>query len=234
GLNEEDTWFHQFKLLFAQEKDVSPAEVNLLNFSQIGASMDYIARVVVSQCNRVKPDLMLCALSPSSRTEYFSDEEGRYFTDRAITFNPSMYNLLSNHDENDFFRQRTARLDEEDREELLDAVEGFYSYYTNRVGLINRLKNIMLIQQFCDARGIPNLIWTLHRFALQTELNQPLPDSIQSLAECIDFSRIYTHGILHPQHQRAADGVHPGPDVNKGVAYHMWQFYKNLPDSKRA
>lgn len=228
GLNEEDTWAYQFKLLYARQKGVDPSEVNLLNFSQIGASMDYIARVIVSQCQRVKPDLVLCALSPSSRTEYFTDETGRYFTDRAVTFNPSMYNLLTHHDDNEFFRQRTASLGEEEHDELLTAVEGFYSCYTNRTGLINRLKNILLIQQFCDAHRIPHLIWTLHRYGLQKELSMPLPESIKGLSACINYHRIYTHGILHPNHQKAADGVHPGPEVNQGVAKHLWDFYCRL------
>ena len=228
GLNEEDLWCYQFKLHLAREKDVDPSEVNLLNFSQIGASMDYIARVVVSQCRRVKPDLVLCALGPSSRTEYFTDESGRYFTDRAVTFNPSMHNLLSHHDENEFFRSRTASLNEDDLDELFTAVEGFYTYYTDRVGLINRLKNILLIQQFCEAHEIPQIFWTLHRFNLEKELNMPLPQSIRGLSDCIDFSRIYTHGILHPNHQKAADGIHPGPEVNRGVGDQLWQFYRRL------
>jgi hypothetical protein len=228
GLNEEDTWWHHFRLRFAHSKGVKPSEVNVLNFSQIGASMDYIARVIVSQCRRIQPDLVLVALSPSSRTEYFTDESERYFSGRAVTFNPSMYNLLQHHDENEFFQQRTASLNEDDHEELLTAVEGFYNYYTERTGLINRLKNILLIQQFCSAQNIPSLIWTLHRFNLQKELNLALPQSIQALAECVDFSKIYTHGILHPNHQKAADGIHPGPDVNLGVAQHLWDFYLKM------
>lgn len=229
GLNEEDIWCHQFKCLYAKHKGVDPSEVNLLNFSQIGASMDYITRVVVSQCQRIKPDLVLGALSPSSRTEYFTDEEEMYFTNRAVTFNPSMYNLLSHHDENEFFQQRTASLSEEDHEELLTAVEGFYSYYTERIGLINRLKNILLFQQFCDANAIPHVLWTLHRFGLEKELSMPLPPSIKGLSDCINYDRLYTHGVLHPDHQKAADGIHPGPGVNLGVAEHLWKFYSQIP-----
>lgn len=231
GLNEEDTWWHQFRLQYAQHKGVDQSEVNLLNFSQIGASMDYIARVLVSQCQKIKPDLVLGALSPSSRTEYFSDESERYFTDKAVTFNPSMYNLLQHHDENEFFQQRTASLNEDDHDELLTAVEGFYTCYTSRVGLINRLKNILLIQQYCDAHAIPHALWTLHRFSLEKEIamfNMPLPVSITALADCIDYSRIYTHDILPRNYQKAADDVHPGPDVNRGVAQRLWEFYSCL------
>jgi len=228
GLNEEETWWHQFRLQYAHNRGVGPSEVNILNFSQIGASMDYVARVIVSQCQRVKPDLVLGALSPSSRTEYFTDETERYFTEKAVTFNPSMYNLLSHHDENEFFRQRTESLSEDDHEELLTAVEGFYSYYTNRVGLINRLKNIMLVQQFCKANSIPHLFCTLHRFGLEKEFAMHLPPSIRALAECIDYNRIYTHGILHPNYKKAADGVHPGEEVNRGVALRLWEFFSRL------
>jgi len=228
GLNEEDLWCYQFKLHFAKQNNVEPSQVNLLNFSQIGASMDYIARVVVSQCQRVKPDLMLCALSPSSRIEYFTDESNRYFTDGAVTFNPSMHNLLSHHDENEFFRSRTASLSKDDHEELSAAVEGFYTCYTDRIGLINRLKNILLIQQFCNAHSIPHITWTLHRFNLEKELDIPLPPSISGFSECIDYTRIYTHGILHPNHDKAADGIHPGPGVNQGVGDHLWQFYNDI------
>lgn len=234
GLNEEDTWWHQFKHVFARHKGVDQSEVNLLNFSQIGASMDYIARVLVSQCQRVKPDLVIGALSPSSRTEYFSDEGERYFTDRAVTFNPNMYNLLLHSDENEFFQQRTASLNEDDHDELLTAVEGFYNYYTNRTGLINRLKNILLIQQYCAAQGIPHTLWTLHRFNLEKETHMPLPASIKALADCIDYRRIYTHHILNPNHQKAADGVHPGPEVNRGVLEGLWEFYRRLETGESA
>ncbi len=228
GLNEDETWQHHFRLAYAREKNVGPYEVNLLNFSMIGASMDYIARVIVSQCRRIKPDLVIGALSPSSRTEYFTDESDRYFTDKAVTFNPSMHNLLQHSDDNDFFRQRTASLDEEEHDELLTAVEGFYSYYSDRIGLINRLKNIILVQQFCSAQKIPHLFCTLHRFGLEKEFVNPLPDSILGLADCVDYSRIYTHAILHPNHQKAADGIHPGADVNRDVGEHLWKFYNNL------
>ena len=228
GLNEEDSWSHQFKLLHAADKGLAPDEINLLNFSQIGASMDYIARVTISQCQRFKPDLMICALSPSSRTEYFTDEEQKYFSNLSVPFNPSMLNLLSHHNDNDFFRSRTSTLNEDELDELVDAMKGFYSCYTERTGLINRLKNISLIQQFCSAQSIPNFIWTLHRFGLEKELSQTLPTAITGLIDCIDFRRIYTHDILPPNHARAEDGVHPGSEVNSDVAKKLWQFYNTI------
>ena len=231
GLNEEETWWYHFKQLYAQHKGVDVSEVNVLNFSMIGASMDYIARVIVSQCQRIKPDLVIGALSPSSRTEYITDEADRYFTGKAVTFNPSMYNLLMHHDENEFFQQRTSCLSADDHEELLGAVEGFYTYYTSKVGLINRLKNIMLVQQFCNANKIPHVFWALHRFGLEKESIGQLPLSVRALAECLDYSRIYTHGILHPNHPKAADGVHPGTEVNRDVAAHLWNFFARLQET---
>jgi hypothetical protein len=228
GINEKDTWFNHFKLKYAQLKQVDPLDVNLLNFSQNGASMDYIARVIVSQCQRVKPDLVLSSLTFSSRTEYFSDESDRYYTDRAITLTPNMHNTISRHDEKEYFKQRTSFLSEDELDELLMAMEGYYSYYSNRVGLINRLKNILLIQQFCSIHDIPLVLWSLHRYSLEKDLNMPLPQSIRALSDCIDHSRIYTHEILHPDHQKAADGRHPGPEIHQAVADQMWQFYNRL------
>ncbi len=228
GLNEEDTWWHQFKYHYARHKGVDPSEVNLLNFSQMGASMDYITRVLVSQCQRVKPDLVLCVLSPSSRTEYFTDERERYFFDKSVIFTPNMYNLLKHHDEHEYFQQRSASLNADDRDELLTAVEGFYTCYTDRTGLINRLKNILLLQQYCTAHAIPHILWSLHRSCLEKELAMPLPPSITGLSDCIDHSRIYTHSILPHDYQKAADNIHVGADVNRDITQGLWTFYSRL------
>jgi hypothetical protein len=190
--------------------------------------MDYIARVIVSQCQIVKPDLVIGALSPSSRTEYFTDDDDRYFADKALTFNPAMLDTLRFPSKDAYNVARMACLDEEDRDELLTAIEGFYSFYTDRVGLINRLKNILLVQQYCVAQSIPHFFWTLHRYGLEKELTVPLPPSITGLLKCIDYNRIYTHNILPLNHQKATDRIHPGPNVYRGVAEHLWRFYNHL------
>src|ERR1044072_3782329 len=43
---------------------------NLQNFSQIGASNGYIARTIIRQCDRVRPDLAVIAFTHRERTEY--------------------------------------------------------------------------------------------------------------------------------------------------------------------
>jgi hypothetical protein len=75
GLNLEETWVHRFKLAYAESHRLDPAAVNVLNFSEGGASNDYITRTVLTQCAQVRPDLVIAQFSQMSRSEAFVDGE---------------------------------------------------------------------------------------------------------------------------------------------------------------
>ncbi len=52
---------------------MSAASLNLQNFSQGAASNDYIARVILTQCAKVEPTLVLGAFTHNNRVEYLAD-----------------------------------------------------------------------------------------------------------------------------------------------------------------
>src|SRR5215831_16546203 len=70
GVPQEQTWPVLLKQQLADKLGVPLEQANLQNFSQIGASNGYIARTIVRQCDRVRPDLAVIAFTHRQRAEY--------------------------------------------------------------------------------------------------------------------------------------------------------------------
>jgi len=120
GLHFEDVWPQQFKKYLSNHLKYESKEINLLNFSASAESNDYITRTIISQCNEVKPDLLIICFTHSNRTEYVSDK-------KILSILPGRTNYKHNKDR--FI------------EEAID----YYNYFTEEMGFINTLKNMLLL-----------------------------------------------------------------------------------------
>src|SRR5882762_5127353 len=72
GVQHEESWPTLLKKRLADRRGVPSDQANLQNFSQVGASNEYIARTIIRQCDRVRPDLAIIAFTHRERTEYLA------------------------------------------------------------------------------------------------------------------------------------------------------------------
>ena len=189
GVAEELAWPSVFCRGFAEHYGISAAGLNLQNFSQGAASNDYITRVILTQCARVEPALVLGAFTHNDRGEYLADRT-------VCNIGP--------------WRVK----DPEDRigTPTLELAEAFYDYYSDELGAINAIKNILLAQEFLKSRRIPYLFsWIDGGMLSRPErISAPL---IGRLLELVDRAHLCPASIEDDDLfvDLAADHAHPGP-----------------------
>ena len=74
GVELEESWPFLLKQRLAAHRDLAASSVNLLNFSEAGASNDYIARTLIEQSTRVRPDLIVAGFTQPLRFELLDEE----------------------------------------------------------------------------------------------------------------------------------------------------------------
>src|SRR5688572_19890937 len=78
GLNAEETWPVKVRDHLAAMWGIDPGRVDLLNFSQGGASNCYITRMLVSQMTRVRPDLVIALFTHKARYELYGEQSAAH------------------------------------------------------------------------------------------------------------------------------------------------------------
>lgn len=194
GIQWHQTFPYVFKESWAKSQGIQPEAINLLNFAQQAASNDYITRTVLSQCFRVKPDLLLVQFTTKERYEYL-DERG------AQNVGPWLEN---------------------------EASQNYYRFYTEQMGLLNTIKNILLVQTFCKLHNIPYLFSVFHH----AELTNPdfLTDPIvASYYEQLDMKYISPFSLIDFRCDVGRMGHHPGPLSNlrfgRKLFYHFGKVF---------
>lgn len=79
GLNWEDTFGFIFKEYVAQFFNIEKNQVNLMNFSAGAASNSYMVRTLITQCNIVRPNIIICNFGHKSNLEFKSRNSNRPF-----------------------------------------------------------------------------------------------------------------------------------------------------------
>ncbi len=229
GLNQEETWGHLFKEQYAEALGIPSTRVNLLNFSQGGASNDYIARTLLSQCAGATPDVMLILLTNQGRSERIYEEEGRegrrkFFVQAIMPWMPikPIERLPP--------RFQPATDAERSRmEENLAAATHFYALYNDALGMLQTIKNILLLQSFCASREIEYTIsWAEWRSLEDPSVRQN--PFFAPLIKLIDFRRLCNFSLTDPDFylDASAEGVHPGPRSHQKFAQRLFEVYLEL------
>jgi hypothetical protein len=199
GVAEELTWPSVFCRGFAEHYGVSAACLNLQNFSQGAASNDYIARVILTQCAGVAPALVLGAFTHNNRSEYLAD---------GAICNIGPWRVK---DSGDQIGTPTA-----------EVAEAFYDYYSDELGSINAIKNILLAQEFLKSRKIPYLFSWLGGGVLgrAEHVSHPV---IGRLLGLVDRAHLCPASIedVDVFVDLAADHAHPGPGSHAQFAERM-------------
>lgn len=212
GLNIEESWPYQFKELFVQDKGIDFEDVNLLNFAAGGRSNDYISRTLMTQCNEVRPDLCIVYFTYMERSEHV-DKEGPF------TMGPWAY----------FEKKELGKLEPWARSEK---VLSFYDYYTDELGLINLLKNMLLLQFFLKFNKVKYIFGSVHinnRLADKHLISNPV---ISQLIKLIDKKYLIPSKLEFNDHaadkkiEKGKPTGHAGPKSNKLFAKRLFRFYK--------
>jgi|GEM_PF-5020454 len=101
--------------------------------------------------------------------------------------------------------------------------QNYYSYYTDELGFINTVKNMLLLQFFCRTNNIALMIsWIeLEKLTDNKFTSNPVCSSFLSLLDkksLCDFRLNY--------YDYASDKNHPGLKSNIQFAYQLFKFYK--------
>ena len=218
GLNHEETAAYKFKMIYCDKFDIDPAKVNLLNFAMPGASNDYIVRTMISQCQKVKPDVAVVLFSHVERVEHIDEQAlgESVWTAAPWWIEEAVYDHL-----------KPSAPDADKRIELIrNASIGYFYYYTPANAMSNFLRNALLLQYYLKEKNIP---YALHwiDFNQFDYLKQHF--ALNNLAELLQKKHFVDYS--DPSRywcDKAADDAHPGPISNNNLANALFERYQVL------
>ena len=216
GLNLEETWVHRFKIGYAETHGLDPGEVNVLNFSQGGASNDYITRTLLTQCTQVRPDLVIAQFAPMYRAEGFVDGQP-YCIGFGCSPTLSGYGRLLGVP---WGTKKTVL-------RRMWQATGHLRRYSSEGGFADTMRNILLLQFYCRDAGIPCVMtWSGHE-NLDSPAYRDNP-ALVSLIALVDHSCFCDFAIRDPDIliDYAADANHPGPATNALFAVRLLEFHE--------
>jgi hypothetical protein len=206
GLELEESWPFLFKERLAKQHGLPASSVNLMNFSEGGASNDYITRILITQSARVRPDMMVAAFTNMRRFELI---------DETVAFPFGSWGM-------DVYLEKYSQTGHAHMAKNGEFV--FLGTDENQEKL-RMIKNVLLLQYFCRSRDIPFIFLfmeSLVRNDLPSALSIP---TTQPLYEEIDLD------LLVPIERAmkvdlAADEIHPGPRSQELMAEAAWKTYR--------
>lgn len=210
-VDAEQCWPSRFAALWAEAGDLSSSEVCFQNFADVGAANSAVARSVVSQCSAAPPDLVLVHFGEHLRSEVFLDGRphrigGWLLEDATLEAAPADGPLRAGY---------------------LEQIERGRSFYRYAVGegevdpagfdlqrdatcIEQTLRDILLVQYFCRARGIAavatcDLVDSLFNEAVRSNA------TLGPLLAQIDSQFLNPLRIWSVDGDRAEDSGHAGP-----------------------
>lgn len=199
--------------------------VNILNFGEEGASNDYIARTLVTQCAAVKPDLAVAMFTNAARAEAFS-------AGRALPLHP----LYAQPGTEAAMRGRFEAAADDRPEELQaimqdvrDKAEGYYTFYEEAFGVMNMVRNMLLVQLFCAGAGVPLRMTGFDTGKLRAYATDPILGPMIDLLDPEVFVPFDYRDVV----DQAADGSHPGPASNANFAARILRSYRGAAQQRK-
>ncbi|MEM9273499.1 MAG: DUF6071 family protein [Cyanobacteria bacterium P01_F01_bin.143] len=216
GVNFEKSWPFLFKRRWAKYQNMALDSINLLNFSQGGASNDYVVRTLIEEIShtQIQPDLVIAGFTHVERFELFSEQD-------QIAYQ---------------FNQSTIRIPKwsefwEDTEERRKAAE-LYLVATNRDDEVARFaKNVLLLQNYCQSRNIPMIFLFLEQKLSSSDkspsdfISRISTPNTATLLNEIDTKYCAT---LNAQMfvDTAEKNGHPGPKSQALIAKSLWKTFR--------
>jgi hypothetical protein len=128
-------------------------------------------------------------------------------------------------------RPRTINVGSVDLENLEDndpKTLSYYELYSEELGAINLLKNMLLVQYYLKCLNINYIIQNgLFDFGPYREIG-----ACAAFIDRMDVRHVCDYPFLKDRVDLAADGTHPGPITHTAIAIHLLDFYGNLLDQR--
>ncbi len=192
GVPHDQIWPTLLKQRLADRLDLPIDRVNLQNFSQVGASNAYIARTIVRQCDRVRPDLAVIAFTHRERTEYLAP---------GVTRSLGLWDL------------------DAPETSWAPAALRYFQLHDTRSASLDLLKNMLLVQWAMVSRGIPYLLLWMNRTKIDQSSIDDL-EPLRQLKGMIDRARLGSRCLLDPEIlvDTNPSDRHPGPRSHANFA----------------
>lgn len=240
GLEYERTWPTVFAGLYNEHTE---EKIGVANFSQGAASNRYIARTLVTQANAGHPAVILALFSHLGRTEYIVTPQERALigagpgTEHHENFGTIA--ALPKYSANWLKRRRLTNADfppglRRMTRKFLAWTRVYYeSSYTEARAVFESIENLLLVQYFCQSRGIEYLLsWVDH-----ARLSEPWiceHPALGPMVRLLDRERLVDFSLLDVLVDRAADGSHPGPRSNEIFARQLWERFSRARNNTKA
>jgi hypothetical protein len=193
GVSADRTWPVVFTRLAAAALGIPVEQSHVQNFSQVGASNNYVARTLIKQCHQISPTLAIAAFTHNSRAEYLDGKKIR---------NLGYWNI----DPNNRFPEPP------------DAPGArFFRQYSERERFLNLLTNMVLFQSAMVNRRVPYImVWIdIDRFHTAEVMSDPVLSDYYTV---LDPSRISQLSIKQQHiHVDTVEG-HPGAQSHERFA----------------
>jgi hypothetical protein len=204
----EDTWVSRFRDRYAERLGAPASEVSVQNFAQGGASNDYVARTLLAQIGRCRPDAVVALFTYAVRAELVTETGfrtiGPWALDRA---------------------KELDRLSPAEQEYVGLAID-YYRHFSAAGAYARTLSALLLVQSFLRARRIPHVLgWIEHD--ILDDATWRAHEATGPLIELLDRSTICPVSIMDPALlvDVGADQVHPGPRAHAAFAERMFATY---------
>lgn len=206
GLSWDDTWPLHFRRAYAAHNEHDVPDCDVQNFAQSGASNERIATTLISQCERLRPDLVIGQFTYGHRIDYLTGPHviklGKWLLSVSIDDDSSQVRRLAK-----------------------DAAGKYFGVHTEEMGVADAFRSMLLVQNYCEARAIPYLTWWVvdRGQALRRVKANPMCAALARMVNQAHFCDVGTQRLAI---DLADDGWHPGPKAQVAIAQAVFDAYK--------
>lgn len=227
-VEEDEAWPSRFVRRWCTHHGVSTDAVNVLNFADPGSSNAAIARMVLSQCSALRPDLVLVHFADIRRSEVLLDG-------RPHRIGPWLLGEAS--------AEEAGKAPADLPQTLTELIARGTAYFRHSLGpsgptgrwqdidptcLLEALREILLVQSYCRAENIPWVATCEHMVELR-ELRPENDPVLAPLVGALDAEALADFDIwsVGRRSARAAErrSGHAGPRRHRRFAKALFDFY---------
>lgn len=228
-VDDDVCWPARFAAHWVRARGLDPSQVCFQNFADVGSSNAGIARAVVTQCSAAPPDLVLVHFAEHRRGEVYIEGRphriGPWLLDEATARaappdGPLRAGYLHQIERARAFYGWTLG------DERVD--ETIFDLERDATSLEDTLRNLLLVQYFCRARGIPALA-TCDLVDSLFDASVRRHESLGPLLAEVDPDFLTPLRIWSVEGDLADDGHHAGPERHDRFARAMLRRYLESP-----
>jgi hypothetical protein len=220
GVAYSQTWVNRFKYGYASLLRIQRRALNVVNFSECGCSNEAISRRLLSQCSRVRPDLVIAAFTHHDRTEIPLNGQ-MHKVGPWVLNDIDRVRKHKTHGSSGWWNSISAAT----LDTLAELASHYFMFYSTNTALLNTLRQMLLVQSYCKSARIPYVMLLTETDVMQSHVAKAVP-ALGPLRDLVDVSRI-SRNVNHYALDRAQDLKHPGPLSHQRCADDLCRLLAN-------